>query len=146
MRARGACACNKSGPKQPAWIRVVDWLGRGAHGHDGGLVRGLCMHVIHAAGECTHNPHARCHPRSTFDDCCFACLVERTHICGKARLSWQLLCNLGVSAGDSSLFLSNVFCETDSPYHRWVPGPEYVENWQALETELCPETSLMRWH
>ena len=36
------------------WIRVVDWSGRGAHGHDGDLVGGLCVHAIYAAWDCTH--------------------------------------------------------------------------------------------
>ena len=53
-------------------IRVVDWLGRAAHGHDGGLVGGSCIHIIHAACVCTHNPHARRHIRINLDGCLFA--------------------------------------------------------------------------
>ena len=71
-RTRGVCAWLKEGPKQQTWIRVVDWLERGAHGHDGGLVGGLRIHVTCAAWECTHNPLARGHLRSTFDYCFFA--------------------------------------------------------------------------
>ena len=33
---------------------------------DGCVVGGLCMPVFCAAMECTHNPHARCHLKSTF--------------------------------------------------------------------------------
>ena len=36
------------------WIRVVDWLGRGAHGHDGGLVGGFThTHHLCCKSACT---------------------------------------------------------------------------------------------
>ena len=33
----------------------VTWSGRGAHGHDGWLVGGLCMHDTYTAWECAHS-------------------------------------------------------------------------------------------